>query len=46
MLKIFSDELYLPMALIFQKSLNKKLPNEWKHANVIPMYKGKGKGIK
>ena len=42
MLKIFFDELCLPMALIFQKSLNKKkLPYEWKHANVIPVYKGK-----
>ena len=42
MLKRFSDELCLPIALILQKSLNqKKLPNEWKRANFIPVYKGK-----
>ena len=43
MLKKFSDELCLPMVLIIQKSLNQKqMPSKWKHANVIPVYKGKG----
>ena len=37
------DVLATPFALIFQKSLDTgHLPNIWRQANIIPVFKGKG----
>jgi hypothetical protein len=42
-LKKLSNTLSVPLALFFQKSIEtSKIPDLWKHANVVPVYKGKG----
>ena len=42
-IKNISDVISLPLSIIFQKSFNLgKLPNLWKIANIIPIYKGSG----
>ena len=42
-LKELAVELCEPLAIFFQKSLNEgKLPDVWKQANVVPIYKEKG----
>jgi Endonuclease-reverse transcriptase len=43
LLKKLSSALSVPLALLFQRSLEQGvLPKIWKHANVIPIFKGKG----
>ena len=38
-----AKQLAVPLSMLFQKSLdNGKLPLDWKMANVVPIYKGKG----
>ena len=42
-LKKLSNVISTPLALLFQKSIEcLKIPQIWKHANVIPVFKGKG----
>ena len=41
-LKKLANKLSVPFLLIFRSSFNKKaIPNEWKQANVVPIFKGK-----
>ena len=43
LLKKNSNLLCLPLSLIFQKSFdNSDLLDDWKRANVVPVFKGKG----
>ena len=43
LLKNISDAISLSLFIIFKKSFNHgKLPNLWKIANIIPIYKGSG----
>ena len=42
--KQFADQLSNPLQIIFSRSFNEgKLPLEWKSANVVPIFKNKGK---
>ena len=42
-LRKLSNFISTPLALLFQKSIEcSKIPQIWKHANVIPVFKGKG----
>lgn len=42
-LKSFADVLAIPLTMIFNKSLSVgRLPEDWKKAVVVPIYKGKG----
>ena len=42
-LKKLSNVIFTPLALLFQKSIEcSKIPQIWEHANVIPVFKGKG----
>ena len=42
LLKKLSSSLCLPLSLLFQKSFNNSdLPDDWKQANVVPVFKGK-----
>ena len=46
-LKTLHNVLALPLSLIFQNSLNSgNLPNVWKCANIVPVYKGNGTKFK
>ena len=41
--KRLADVLSLPLTLVFQKSIHQgKIPDMWRIAYIIPMYKGKG----
>ena len=43
LLKKLSNSLCLSLSLIFQKSFNNSdMPDDWKQANVVPVFKGKG----
>ena len=43
LLKKLSEELCKPLSILFQISFNQKvIPDEWRMADVIPIYKGKG----
>ena len=43
LLKKLFEELCKPLSILFQISFNKKvIPDEWRMADVIPIYKGKG----
>ena len=43
-LKKLSKVISTPLALLFKKSIEcSKIPQIWKHANVIPVFKGKGR---
>ena len=42
LLKKILNSLCLPLSLIFQKSFNNSdLPDDWKRANLVPVFKGK-----
>ena len=42
-LKRFARQLSIPLQILFQRSLkDSELPKDWKVANVVPVYKGKG----
>ena len=44
MLRELADELALPLQILFHRSFNfSEIPEDWKCANVVPIYKGGGK---
>ena len=43
LLKKLSNSICIPLAIIFQNSVdNKSIPSQWKLADIVPIFKGKG----